>query len=137
MPPAPGRRGAGYVAEGYVVGVGPAREGPDTLRAVAVDDEQAGAAGGDGDVGGGLRRPPRADRRLIGGGVLDAVGGEAAEGRLAARGAGKDGPTACRVCKGGVEEGVIAGGGYGRPSFRNPAAKKAIQNSYCRRKIRS
>ena len=89
------------------MGVGPAREGLNTLRAVAVDDEQAGAAGGDGDVGGGLRRPPRADNIGVDSSVFDAVGGEAAEGRLAARDAGKDGPTACRVCKGGVEEGVI------------------------------
>ena len=89
------------------MGVGPRGEGLNTLRAVAIDDEQAGAAGGDGDVGGGLRRPPRAERRLIGGGVFDAVGGEAAEGRLAARGAGKDGPTACRIREGGVKEGVI------------------------------
>ena len=111
------------------MGVGPAREGPDTLRAVAVDDEQAGAAGGDGDVGGGLRRPPRADRRRIGGGVFDAVGGEAAERRLAARDAGKDGPAGARIREGGGEEGVIAGGGYGRPSISAGVARMSVRES--------
>jgi len=102
-----GRRRAGHVGQGYVVGVGPVYEGGDALRPLAVDDDQARAAGGDGDVGGRGRGPPRADRSGVARGVLEAMRDEFAQRRLAARGAGKDGPAGRSVREGGVEEGVI------------------------------
>ena len=124
-----GRRRAGHVGQGYVVGVGPIYEGGDALRPLAIDDDQAGAAGGDGDVGGRDRGPPRADR--IGGsrGVLEAVGDELAQRRLAARDAGEDVPAARGVREGGGEEGVIAGGGYGRPSISAGVARMSVRES--------
>ena len=94
--------------------------------AVCVYDEQSAFAACDGDVGGGDRGPPRADRIGVDGSVFQTVGYEFAQRRLAARGAGKDGPAGARIREGGVEEGVIAGGGYGWPSISAGVGRMSV-----------
>jgi hypothetical protein len=65
------------------------REGPDGLLAggaVDVEDVEQ-LAGGQADVGLGVAGPPGQDPGSVGGGVLDAVGDQAAQGVLADLGA--------------------------------------------------